>query len=136
MVSDRTEEFWVAPDPAAIRDLRHAVRRVCSDTDPPADACETVVLLTSETVTNAIVHGGPPVHLTIRVSAAGIRVDVTDSTTAPPVIVPAQPDATGGRGIQLIDALATRWGVERRTGGKTVWFEITPAPTTAEPRLS
>ncbi|MBL7490598.1 ATP-binding protein [Frankia sp. AgB1.9] len=133
MESELAEEFWIPPDPAAIRGTRYAVLRLCRETNLPADTRETAVLLTSETVTNAIVHGGPPAHLVIRVSPGIIRVEVTDSTDRLPVVVPARPDATNGRGIGLVDALATRWGVQRHSGGKTVWFEISQASPTNSP---
>ncbi|ADP82502.1 ATP-binding protein [Pseudofrankia inefficax] len=125
---NRTEEFLIAQDPAIVRDTRHAVRRLCQDVDLAADTCETAVLLASETVTNAIVHGAPPARLVIQVSPEGIRVEVSDGTTLPPVVVAARPDATSGRGIGLIDILATRWGVQPHASGKTVWFEIAPVP--------
>ncbi|ONH25364.1 ATP-binding protein [Pseudofrankia asymbiotica] len=133
MVSERTEEFWLVPDPTMVRETRHAVRRLCRDADLGADTSDAAVLLASETVTNAIVHGGPPTHLVIRASASGIRVEVTDGTALLPVVGPARPDATNGRGIRLIDALATRWGVQRHPDGKTVWFEIASASPTAAP---
>ncbi|WP_238434541.1 MULTISPECIES: ATP-binding protein [unclassified Frankia] len=128
---NRTEEFSIAQDPAIVRDARHAVRRLCQDVDLAADTCETAVLLASETVTNAIVHGCPPARLVIRASPEGVRVEVSDGDTLPPVIVAAQPDATSGRGIGLIDTLATRWGVQPHASGKTVWFEIAPVPRLA-----
>ncbi|WP_232793870.1 ATP-binding protein [Pseudofrankia saprophytica] len=132
-MSERAEEFWIVSDPTAVRETRHAVRRLCRGADLGTDTCETAMLLASETVTNAIVHGGPPARLVIRVSAGGIRVEVTDGTARPPVAVPARPDDTNGRGIQLIDTLATRWGVQRHPDGKTVWFEVAPASPTTPP---
>jgi anti-sigma regulatory factor (Ser/Thr protein kinase) len=119
-----TEEFRIGPDPRAVLDMRHAVRRVCSDAGLPADACDTAVLLTSETLTNAIVHAGTSVLLVIRVSPRGVRVEVTDDDSRPPIAARPATDATNGRGLQLLDTLATRWGVEHHRHGKTVWFEI------------
>jgi anti-sigma regulatory factor (Ser/Thr protein kinase) len=124
--SERIEEFGIAPDPAVVRDLRHAVRRMCNGSDLSPDAGETAVLLASETLTNAIMHGGAPAHMVIRVSGNGVRVEVTDDSARAPVVAPASDEATNGRGIRLIDTLATRWGVQRHNHGKTVWFEVAP----------
>jgi len=85
MVSDRVEEFRIGPDPRAVPDLRHAVRRICSDAGLPADTCDIAVLLTSETLTNAIVHAGTSILLAVRVSLGGVRVEVTDDNSCPPI---------------------------------------------------
>ncbi|MCK9893035.1 ATP-binding protein [Frankia sp. AgB32] len=126
MVTEETEEFRIGPDTRAVSDMRRAVHRMCCDAKLSADVCDTAVLLTSETLTNAIVHGGTAAHLVVRTSSDGVRVEVTDGSRLPPVDTPAETDATHGRGVGLIDALATRWGVRRHPPGKTVWFEIAP----------
>ena len=120
MLSERVEDFRIGSDPTAVRGMREVVRRMCRTADLPAETRDTAILLTSETLTNAIVHASP----------SGIRVEVTDDSVYSPVVAAAGNEATNGRGIRLIDSLATRWGVQHHRGGKTVWFEIAIEPVT------
>ena len=82
-------------------------------------------LLTSEVVTNAIVHAGTEITVEVFPAADGIRVEVTDGSP-PPLLRPAHPDpeGVGGRGLQLVDMIAAAWGVEGAGAGKIVWFEL------------
>lgn len=82
-------------------------------------------LLVSELVTNAVVHGSPPV--TMRVDCEGGRsmvVAVSDGSPRPPVRREADGSAVSGRGIALVDLLSDRWGVEVTETGKTTWFSL------------
>ncbi|MGV9279404.1 ATP-binding protein [Streptomyces sp. NPDC003730] len=96
-------------------------------------AHEDVVLAVGELAANAVRHGHVPgrdFHLLVRVGPPGrtVRVEVTDTRTehTPPEAVRAPGgEDTGGRGLVLVAALATRWGWHLRLGrpGKTVWAE-------------
>jgi anti-sigma regulatory factor (Ser/Thr protein kinase) len=90
------------------------------------EAGEFAVLLVSELVTNAMRHGGEPIRLVADLTASGLRVEVYDGNSdAVPAIRDIRPDAPGGRGLRLVDALADRWGTTEVAGdGKFVWFEI------------
>ncbi|MGI4895953.1 MAG: ATP-binding protein [Janthinobacterium lividum] len=96
----------------------------------PAEALHALELLTTELVTNAVRHGREPVELTVSVDSDGIpavRVCVSDGEPSSPVLHHAEPGANGGRGIALVDALATHWGSQLHTPpavGKIVWFEL------------
>ena len=87
---------------------------------------EVTVLLVSELVTNAMRHGGEPIRLVAHTTQSGLRVEVYDGNSdAFPAIRDIRPDAPGGRGLRLVDALADRWGTTEVAGdGKCVWFEI------------
>jgi hypothetical protein len=65
---------------------------------------------------------------TVAAGPGGVRVEVTDSCgDGSPVLLPAgRADAEGGRGLRLVEALATRWGYERGGGLATTWFELVP----------
>src|SRR5687768_1509669 len=78
-------------------------------------------LLTSEVVTNAILHSGSNIELTLEKVRSSIRVEVTDGTKIFPERLPYDPEAIHGRGLPLLDCLAVRWGVHERTQGKAVW---------------
>ena len=85
---------------------------------------ETVTLLTSELVSNAIVHAGSKVDVVVQLTDEAARVEVTDRSDLPPA-PRAAGEETSGRGLALVEALARRWGTRRRlSGGKTVWFEV------------
>jgi anti-sigma regulatory factor (Ser/Thr protein kinase) len=86
---------------------------------------EIATLLTSELVTNAVLHAAPPVLLRARITEAVIRVEVHDSGTS---MLPAPRKSRAadltGRGLTIIEALAYRWGVDPTSDGKCVWFEL------------
>ena len=85
------------------------------------------VLVTSELVTNAVKHTTEPCELQAWFceEPPSLRVEVCDSSeNLPTVPLRVAPDSLGGRGLLLVDALATAWGTERRATGKVVWFEM------------
>jgi anti-sigma regulatory factor (Ser/Thr protein kinase) len=107
---------------AARRARRHVtelLRESC-----PGRVIETVVLLTSELVSNAIRHGAPPVQLRIDLTHHVVRVEIYDSDSAPPVLRNAERADLGGRGLAIVDLMATRWGTQQVPDGKFVWFEL------------
>lgn len=85
---------------------------------------DMVALLTSELVTNAVVHARSGVRLTLVLGRAAVRVEVADDAPGRPVLRRAGPESLSGRGLTLLDAIADRWGVEHATPGKSVWFEV------------
>jgi anti-sigma regulatory factor (Ser/Thr protein kinase) len=90
--------------------------------------CE-LELLVSETVTNAIVHAGTPVDLSLRLDDGLVSVAVRDFGDGIPSIrgTPSTCDssgASGGWGMRLIAGVSTRWGVAEADPGKVVWFEL------------
>lgn len=82
------------------------------------------MLLTSELVTNAVRHASPPIEINVDCDGSGGRVTVSDGHRDRPVLRPHSLDSDNGRGIQLVDALATAWGVQDRPAGKAVWFYV------------
>lgn len=88
------------------------------------DVAELSVLLVNELVANAIVHGVGAIFLAMESSPDCLRVVVSDEGDALPVLRDPSPTAEGGRGLSIVNALATRWGVDPADGGKSVWFEI------------
>lgn len=85
---------------------------------------DTATLLVSELATNALRYGGPPIHLLVRRGERVLYVQVADSDAHAPRIHDAAPTEERGRGLQLVDHLATRWGTRPTPEGKTVWFEL------------
>lgn len=88
---------------------------------------EATLLLVSELVTNAVLHARSSVSVEVKHLRRGVRVEVTDMSPLPPVLLPRSDTAGGGRGMALVDAVSTRWGVTAIPNGKTVWFEVDSA---------
>ncbi|MFD0146693.1 MULTISPECIES: SpoIIE family protein phosphatase [unclassified Streptomyces] len=94
-----------------------------------AEVVDDAVVLTSELVTNAVIHAGTAADVLCLRSEDGIRVEVADRY--PEREIPLQggrtvahPDRENGRGLLLCAALATRWGVEYTPTHKRVWFQL------------
>jgi anti-sigma regulatory factor (Ser/Thr protein kinase) len=87
---------------------------------------EVAILLTSELVTNAIVHVGGGVELRVNGDAGVVRITVRDSSPTPPKPRTSDDRAVTGRGLGLVEQLAARWGTDLTTSprGKEVWFEL------------
>ena len=94
----------------------------------PTAVTEDVLLVVSELVTNAVRHGGTAIELVLSLRPDCVRVAVSDSGTALPVVAAGQPaiDRPTGRGLLIVAATARDWGVERGVThpGKTVWAEV------------
>lgn len=91
----------------------------------PFQVSDTVVLLTSELIANAVRHGPPPLCLQLDVDQRRARVEVSDSNPVIPVLTRPNFEAVGGRGLWLVDTLAKAWGCTPQPPGKVVWFEVT-----------
>ena len=87
-------------------------------------AADVAELLTSEVVTNAVLHAGTSVQLRVVGETGAVRIEVTDGSSAAPARRHYSPEAATGRGLGLVEALATEWGTRTEAGGKTVWFTI------------
>jgi DNA-binding NarL/FixJ family response regulator len=91
-----------------------------------AELLDVVNLCVSELVTNAVLHTSSAPDLAVWITATGVRVEVGDEGGDLPGAEPepAALDAVSGRGLSLVESLATAWGVIPRPSGKTVWFEV------------
>ncbi|MDQ3385165.1 MAG: PAS domain S-box protein [Actinomycetota bacterium] len=98
------------------------------------ELADVAVLLVSETVTNAVLHAATDVGLTVVADDGFLRVEVRDGSTVLPGIRHYEDEATTGRGVGLVELLATAWGVDADAdaGGKTVWFTLGGAPATSD----
>ena len=105
---------------------RRAMKRTALRWKLDRDTTETALLLVSELATNAIRHGAPPVRMSLRLERDRLRVEVTDRSPALPELSHPGPDQTGGRGLQIVQQLAAKWGarVLPRRLGKPVWFDL------------
>ncbi|MBD0838511.1 MULTISPECIES: ATP-binding protein [unclassified Streptomyces] len=106
--------------PEARRELRHLLRHW----GRPGRS-EVAELLTSELVTNALIHTDDDAVLTATVDPGALRVEVRDFVAPRPrLCAPNADDGTHGRGLVLVQSLADAWGVRPHAVGKAVWFEL------------
>lgn len=103
---------------------RALVSDLCRRWSVDADAAETAVLLTSETVTNAVIHGRSEVRLCAEVTQGWVQVGVGDDNSRHPRLQTQDAQALDGRGLQILELAASRWGVEEQEVGKVVWFQV------------
>lgn len=120
----------VATDlPPELRSVGHArrfLRGVLAGWDVDEETVADAELVTSELVANAVTHTGTRAELLITREADRrlLRISVGDSSTRHPAPRDAAPDALGGRGLGIVDALAEAWGVADHGDGKVVWAEL------------
>jgi anti-sigma regulatory factor (Ser/Thr protein kinase) len=117
----------------AVAASRRYVRRRLTDLGA-GHLVDSAELGVSELVTNAILHGREPLTVTVEPQPDGrVRVSVRDSSPLQPQHRRLSPTATTGRGLRLVAAVSTAWGVDPvpdGTGpGKTIWFEPCEEPS-------
>ncbi|MGW7254931.1 ATP-binding protein [Streptomyces sp. NPDC054834] len=120
---------WEIPflaEPEGVAALRRALRAHLgalglTELTEPAQLC------VSELVTNVITHVGAstPATLTVTMNGTDLRIEIHDpDTRAMPVLLDATDDAESGRGMTLVDAVATRWGILLHPDRKVTWCEL------------
>jgi anti-sigma regulatory factor (Ser/Thr protein kinase) len=99
------------------------------------DLVESAELAMSEVVTNAILHGRPPVTVRLRGTTAHPRVEVRDRSADPPALTNRDGThdfiddlPTFGRGLAIVASSSEAWGAEREDAGKLVWFVPSASP--------
>jgi serine phosphatase RsbU (regulator of sigma subunit)/anti-sigma regulatory factor (Ser/Thr protein kinase) len=117
-------DLVLAADLAAVRRARHFIRHHCVSAGVAEDVADTVALLTSETVTNAIIHGRSEARLRALVQPNVVRVEIGDDNARHPKRAERNDEALDGRGLDIVQLLARSWGVHDQAGGKVVWFEV------------
>jgi anti-sigma regulatory factor (Ser/Thr protein kinase) len=85
---------------------------------------EAATVLASELVSNALRYAAPPLCLQVAVDEHRIRLEVHDSSADPPEMRRPSYNATSGRGLWLVDNIASRWGHRPLSPGKVVWAEL------------
>lgn len=112
----------MAGDAASVREARRLVEEALAAF--PSEFRDVAVLLVGEVVTNAVVHGGGWFLLQVDASPEGLRVEVTDSSAGRPCVLEMTGDREHGRGMAIVESLATKWGTDHLGTHKVVWFEL------------
>jgi anti-sigma regulatory factor (Ser/Thr protein kinase) len=111
------------PVQESVRTARHYVQQRCREAHFPPRQCAEAGLLTGEIVANAVCHAGTATRVRVRTERDYLMVEVADGDTTADV-APVRPTTRGGRGLRIVEAIATSWGVRRCAPGKTVWFQL------------
>ena len=115
-------ELTIGLEPDAVPRARRMTRAALAD--QPPDIADDAELVVSELVTNAALHGEPPITVRVR-SEPCVRIEVEDSGRSAPILLQQNTETMTGRGLSMVAALASGWGVERAPGGgKVVWAEL------------
>jgi anti-sigma regulatory factor (Ser/Thr protein kinase) len=118
----------IAGKPAAVGQARHELRATLAGWGIEEDVAETVALCMSELVTNAVVHAASGCQVQVINDAGTVTVEVRNPGPGPDIARPdgRDPLRVHGRGLQLVDALTSRWGSSRDSSGFNAWFVLTP----------
>jgi anti-sigma regulatory factor (Ser/Thr protein kinase) len=140
-------------DPRSPAEGRQIVSQTCHEWGL-GDVCDDMVLPVSELITNAFLHAGTHLRLTVSLTGEFVEVSVRDDNPRPPIVRPVRLDlesdlatmsplvqvqgdhrdpslhvgeagsVAAGRGLHIVDAVADEWGVAEYEDGKDVWFRI------------
>ncbi len=109
---------------SAVRTGRRFVQAQAAERGATEHA-DDIALVVGELLANAVQHGQPPLSVCVSGDADLLRVEVRDGSSRAPVRPPLTTTNMTGRGLGLVDAVASNWGVTRSdNGGKTVWAEF------------
>ncbi|HVE99419.1 MAG TPA: ATP-binding protein [Mycobacteriales bacterium] len=122
-MQSRRAEIVLVPEAESARRARRFVRDVLRPVrhDIPLDS---VLLVVSELVTNAVRHASGAPVLVVDAGPTRVRVEVRDREPSVPAPRPAEPDEESGRGLLIVAAVADEWGVEPDGSGKAIWAEL------------
>lgn len=120
MIAERS----FANTPGAVTDARRFVVDALEDLD--SDTAERAAVMTSELATNSLRHAASKFVVRVERFADEVRVSVEDAGPGYPVMQAPGPRDPTGRGLQIVAALSSNWGITQRVDqtGKRVWFTI------------
>jgi anti-sigma regulatory factor (Ser/Thr protein kinase) len=124
--ADRSAAWRIPDEPRQVARCRGLVREKLAAwaLNRVEGLVDTVELLVSELVTNAIQHAGGEIRLRLQRDDGTLMCEVCDTTRTPPELQELSATAERGRGILLVSELAQRWGYRRTASGKMVWFTL------------
>jgi anti-sigma regulatory factor (Ser/Thr protein kinase) len=125
----------VESDPGVLARARANVRAMLTGMGATSACTEAVCTVVSELVTNAQMHGSPPVELDVAADDGFVEVAVHDANPA----LPRVRDVTagqGGYGLRIVAAMSDAWGTRVERGGKTVWCRVSVAVRPARDRTA
>jgi anti-sigma regulatory factor (Ser/Thr protein kinase) len=124
-MSPHTASLDLRPVARSVVTARRVVGELLTAWAAPQDRQDAELLVT-ELVANVVDHAGGESVLTLEVTLSDtlLRISVTDGSAIRPVVRELDHEAPRGRGMQLVEAIADRWGADDHLGGKRVWLEL------------
>jgi anti-sigma regulatory factor (Ser/Thr protein kinase) len=119
--SKASEQFL--PVPPAVGAARRFVDRTLAAWDVVGGR-DDAMLVVSELATNAVRHAGSPFRVSVMRRAGQVRISVRDIGRGGPTVRSATAASTSGRGLALVAAVSSSWGVEPEADGKVVWADV------------
>lgn len=129
--SPQVLHWHLEPSAAAVGRLRHELQDALDRRGVPDESQHVVLIVANELAANAVEHVGGAVEVVAAFSPGWVRIAVSDDSPRAPRVRPHDPRAPRGRGLQMVDVLASRWSWSVDGIGKTVWAEM---PTGGSPR--
>lgn len=118
------DEVVLPPLPASVKRARQFVGGALAAIGNGATA-DDAVLVVSELVTNAVVHAGTDITVSVvTLPEGGVRVEIADGSTDLPGLRIPNAGSRSGRGLLLVEHFTQQWGVDRTAAGKVVWFIV------------
>jgi anti-sigma regulatory factor (Ser/Thr protein kinase) len=117
-------ELAMPPDTAAPAYVRQWLRDMLRGSGVTSEILGDTLLVVDELVMNSVVHAATPIIVTLEYSREACRCSVRDRCATGPMPRLVERADGSGRGLRLVNAVATAWGVERTEAGTTVWAEI------------
>lgn len=131
-MSHREYRCEFPPEPASAGEARRFVLTALAETGV-AGLSDTAMLLVSELVSNAVLHAGTPIEVLVSIDDGTMRIEVRDGSPQLPVRKNYSNLSGTGRGLRMVERMATAWGADAEPDGKVVWCRIDadrqPRPT-------
>jgi anti-sigma regulatory factor (Ser/Thr protein kinase) len=124
MAEQARAELGMPPDPTAPAYVRQWLRDMLDGSGLATDVLSDTLLVVDELVTNSVLHAATPIVVALEYSPNACRCSVSDKCATGPLPRIVERADGSGRGLRLVNAIATAWGVERSDAGTTVWAEI------------
>ena len=120
-----SQRLTMPPAEGCLAELRRWARSWMDQHPTDGVDQDSVLLSMTELVTNSIKHGAGPVDIQLKGDSDNLVLIVSDCSESLPLLPDRSVDTETGRGIQILESLATRWGVQPGPGGgKAVWCEF------------
>jgi anti-sigma regulatory factor (Ser/Thr protein kinase) len=113
-------EIQLPATESSVRVARKFAAGVLAEWAIGGEPAENAVLIVSELLTNAIVHGDPPIELRLHLTADELTIDVDDGSSVMPRKLRPAPEDPHGRGVAIVAQLSRRWAARPHGRGKTV----------------